>query len=151
MVYNVTCPHCGGTTLFDDTKASMFCTVCGKEMYNPSVPVSAPRQATNAPVYSAQPQYYDGPNLYINYSTSYPGYPLTVMIGTTQETRKCMNVESMAFRLQPGPHVIYLLIGGRKYSRNIMIPMSNAPVTIYASLDRCAHINIDQPGGYGMM
>ena len=148
MVYNVKCPHCGATTLFDDTKASIFCTSCGKVMYNPSVPVSAPQPATTAPVNAVQPQYYDGPNLYVTYSTAYAGYPLVVMIGDTKETQKCMNGESMAFRLQPGPHVVFLNIGGKKYSRNILIPLNNVPVTIHASYARCAHIAIDQPGGY---
>lgn len=164
MLINVKCPSCGSVILFDDSRAFMFCRVCGQKLlkdpsmtaavqqpqvqYAQITPVIMPAQV---PVHGVP----GGPNLIISFTSEHPRVFLVSTILATGQSFQYAHGQSMTFTLTPGIHAIDMKIGKRTYRRDVFISAGGDPVRILASWSRgTARISImgpQQPGSPPIM
>lgn len=127
--------------MMDDAHEFQFCRSCGAKV-NPRA------AAQNMQVVSASP---DGnnsngePNLNIQYYSINPGVTMIVRFLFSNQMQYFVSGQRFSFHVPYGMHRITLQIGVRNYARDIFLPETNAPVTIYASWDGRAHIEISNP------
>lgn len=127
--------------MMDDAHEFQFCRSCGAKV-NPRA------AAQNTQVISASP---DGsnsngePNLNIQYYSINPGVTMVVRFLFSNQMQYFVSGQRFSFHVPYGMHRITLQIGVRNYARDIFLPETNAPVTIYASWDGRAHIEISNP------
>lgn len=128
------CSQCGAT--FDHPGKKNFCRYCGGKIIN----AGGQTDSEGNPV-----QYLNGANLFITYNTTDPSVGLVTRIVSTGMINNYTDGQTRAFNLAPGSQTIVLKIGRKNHNRDIVIPISNSPVRIYASYDGFGHISIDQP------
>lgn len=127
--------------MMDDAREFQFCRCCGAKV-NPRA------AAQNMQVISASPNGDAGavePNLNIQYYSINPGVTMIVRFLFSGQSQYFLSGQRFSFHMPYGMHRITLQIGRRNYARDIFLPDTNAPVTIYASWDGRAHIEITNP------
>lgn len=140
LVYIKTrCPQCGVIADMDDAREFQFCRYCGTK-------INVRASAQSMPVGQAAPAPYSGmPNLIIRYHSTNPSVMMIVRILFSNQVQRFGSGQSFSFYMPYGTHRITLQIGRKNYARDIYLPDTNAPVTIYASWNGRAHIEISNP------
>ena len=145
MLIKMTCPQCGASMDFDDSREFMFCTYCGTKVANVAQNINIQQNVNVSGTVMHKTDYSDESNLIINYSTIHPGVRMVVAIPSLRQKLIFLNGHNMAFRLPEGRNVIVLKIGKINYKRAIFIDSTKPPVRIDASWSGRAQIYINTP------
>ena len=128
------CSQCGAETVFDDSREYAYCSYCGARVS--SYPMKALNTSmvpqTTEPAYPMYPERTmtaaTTQNLVIDYSTTHPGYSLTVLVDGQQWVFP--NGAKKEFTLRAGQHILGFRIAVRLWNRRIFIPYEGAQVSI---------------------
>lgn len=151
MMVKMVCPQCGAQLEMDENRDFMFCQHCGTKVMNAAqkyeikqdISVNQRVDVSGTVIHKIDNT--GKANLFINFLSVHPGVGMVVRIADTGDKRYYMSGQTLSYHLLPGQHVLVLKIGKKNYKRVIVIPETNEPVSIFASWDGRAHINIDQP------
>ena len=123
MMIQLQCPHCGNIINYDDTRDFMFCQNCGTKVSNKPMTdmigggVAQPRVNTAT-----------APNVVVDYSTTRPEYPLTLVVDGERWTFP--NNSRKEFTLSPGVHTVLFYVARRGWKKIVNVPYGNYPVHI---------------------
>lgn len=145
MLVKMVCPQCGASLEADDTREFLFCNYCGTQIMNAAQRYEVTQ---NVNVGGTVVHRYDNagkPNLIVNFTSTHPAVGLKMRFVYNKQLSYLLNGQTMSFHMPYGQQSIVLKIGKINYNRTVYFPEDNAPVTIYASWNKRAHITIDQP------
>ncbi len=141
MYIKTVCPQCGAMDDMDDAREFQFCRYCGTQVNIRSAACAGQAVSTGANT----DQSGERPNLTIQYYSINPGVTMIVRFLFSGQVQYFVSGQSFSFRLPYGTHRLTLQIGRRNYARDIFLPDNNGAVTIYASWNGRAHIEISNP------